>query len=91
MAWQKGPGEGYHAAKNDALAINPKLRCRLISRPSYEGGPARRYGFVVEDGAGKVIGKSAHQSRDAWGDAFFKLGGKYEKGIAVLPKRKRRR
>lgn len=85
--WQKGPGEGFHAAKDDALAINPKLKCRAIRRAGYHGGPARLYGYVVEDETGKVIGKSASQARDAWGAAFFALGGSYKFGRAVLPGR----
>lgn len=85
MAWQKGPGEGFRAAKDDALAINPKLRCRAIRRASYYGGPAKLYGYVVEDETGKVIGKSAIQARDAWAAAFFKLGGRYRKGAPIFP------
>jgi hypothetical protein len=77
--WQKGPGEGFHAAKDDALAINPRLRCRAVMYGSH------RIGFVVEDETGKTIGKDPYQARDAWASAFFKLGGRFEKGQAVLP------
>lgn len=87
MAWQKGPGEGYHAAKDAALAINPRLKCRAIRRATYDGGPERLYGYVVEDEKGKVIGKDVKQARDAWSDAFFKLGGKFTFGEVILPKR----
>lgn len=76
--WQRGPGEGYMAAKDDALCINPLLRCRRID---HRGSPV---GFVVEDESGKVLGKGK-LSRDAWGAAFLKLGGRYHKGNAVLP------
>lgn len=79
MMWQRGPGEGFHAAKDDALAINQKLRCRRVL---YRGREI--VGHVVEDAGGKTIG-SGRLSRDAWGDAFFKLGGRYEKGVAILP------
>ena len=68
--WQKGPGEGYMAAKYAALAINPKLKCRAVY---YKG---KRAGYVVEDENGKSIG-TGMISRDAWGDAYFKAGGKF--------------
>ena len=86
MAWQKGPGEGFHAAKDDALAIDPRLRCRAIRRSSYHGGPQHLYGYVVENHLGAVMGKSVTQARDAWAEAFFKLGGRYNGGRAVLPR-----
>lgn len=70
MAWQKGPGEGYMAAKSAALAINPKLKCRAV----YHNG--KRAGYVVEDAAGKTVATSMI-SRDAWGEAYYKCGGKF--------------
>lgn len=85
MAWQKGPGEGFHAAKEDALAINPKLRCKAVRRASHHGGVPRLYGYIVEDETGKKIGQSVTQARDAWADAFFKLGGRYHAGRAIIP------
>lgn len=30
--FQNGPGEGYHAAKADALALDPTLKCRRVGR-----------------------------------------------------------
>lgn len=89
MAWQKGPGEGYNAAKADALRINPRLRCRAIYYQRVEGDPRKLVGFVVEDEAGKPVGRGL-LSRDAWGQAFLKLGGRYVCGVAVFPKARRR-
>lgn len=91
MAWQKGPGEGFHAAKDDALTINPQLRCRAIRRASYPGGQAKFFGYIVEDKTGRVIGRDVKQARDAWADAFFKLGGRYEGGKAIFSSRVSRR
>ena len=80
MAWQKGPGEGYHAAKDDALAINPKLKCvRVCHRDGSQAG------FVIEDERGRNLGTGL-QARDAWNAAFFKLGGAFENGRAILPR-----
>lgn len=80
MAFQKGPGDGYMAAKDAALAIarqqSIKLKCRLITRVAHYGARPDRIGFVVEDKNGKTIGKGT-QARDAWGDAYFKLGGTF--------------
>lgn len=59
--WQRGPGEGFHAAKDDALHLDPTLRCQ---RSHYDGW--RMY-VVLRDG--KVIG-SGNQARDAWAAAL---------------------
>lgn len=77
--WQKGPGEGYHAAKADALAINPKLKCRLIKL-----APESRFGFIVVDEHGTTVGKNAYQAREAWSDAYFNLGGRWVKKSSKL-------
>ena len=82
MAWQKGPGIGFHAAKDDALRIDPSLKCRAVW---YHNGARReRVGYVVENKNGKTIGKGL-LSRDAWSNAFFALGGRFHKGNAIFP------
>jgi hypothetical protein len=71
MMFQRGPGEGYGAAKAEVLAIDPSLRCYnasdLVGRPYFVvmrgGGP----------GVGKRIGEGGRLARDAWGDALAKL------------------
>lgn len=90
MAWQKGPGEGYHAAKDDALAIRKTLVCRAIYYANHAGARRQLVGFVVEDRCDKrrprrTIGQG-RLSRDAWGSAFFKLGGRYKGGRAIIPR-----
>lgn len=65
MAFQRGPGEGYHAAKAAALRIDPSLRCRALV---WDG---RIDGYVVERG-GALLG-TGRIARDAWGDALSKL------------------
>lgn len=68
--WQKGPGEGYMAAKDAALALNPALKCRAVY---YKGKIA---GYVVEDADGKTKGTGT-KSRDAWAVAYGKCGGSF--------------
>jgi hypothetical protein len=76
--WQRGPGEGYMAAKDDALAINPKLKCR-------SGKPWGIAAFWIEDETGKRIGEPGRLARDAWGNAFLALGGKYVGKKTIFP------
>lgn len=68
--FEKGPGEGFHAAKDAALSHDPHLRCEAV----YYNG--RREGFVVLNKAGKVIG-TGKLSRDAWCAAYYKVGGSF--------------
>ncbi len=68
--FQRGPGEGYHAAKDDALAIDPSLRCTLVRD---ERG--RTAGFIVRQADGRSIGHGT-VARDAWSAAFAKLSRK---------------
>jgi len=79
--WQKGPGEGYHAAKADALRICPTLRCHRVM---FQDG-RRVAGYFVEDGRGSEF-TSAVLARDAWNNAFFALGGRFEGSKAIIPK-----
>jgi len=58
--FQKGPGEGYMAAKADCLKIDPSLVCKKI-----EG----EYGVFRGD---RCIG-AARIARDAWGEALGTL------------------
>lgn len=75
MAWQKGPGEGYMAAKRAALALDPSLVCRAIYWTRH--GQRGVCGHIVERGkGGEIVGKG-RLARDAWGDAYFKVGGKF--------------
>ena len=64
--WQKGPGEGYMAAKEETLAIDPTLRCERLT---YNG---RQEGFIIRNKDGRAIG-TGKLSRDAWGDALWYL------------------
>ncbi len=72
--WQKGPGEGFHAAKDDALALDPALKCRAVFYQNYAGARRQIVGYVVENAKGETVGKGT-LSRDAWGEAVFKLNG----------------
>ena len=56
--FQKGPGEGYQAAKSDAQTINPNLRCRL----SNNGGITH---YRILDG-NVDVGCGAASAREAW-------------------------
>ena len=81
MACQKGPGEGYMAAKDAALALahakGIRLRCHAVDYRNHNGARTQRLGYVVEDlYEHRVFGKGT-LSRDAWSDAYFKLGGKF--------------
>lgn len=81
MACQKGPGEGYMAAKDATLALLPangseRLCCRVVTRIAYNGAKPDRIGFIVENQDGTTIGRGK-LSRDAWSNAYFKLGGKF--------------
>lgn len=66
MAFQKGPGEGYGAAKTAALAIDPSLKCRALY------WNLKIDGYVVETPAGKNIG-TGRISRDAWQAALVRM------------------
>ena len=64
MAAQKGPGEGYNAARDDALALDPSLKCRAVY--DYNG---KRVGFIVEDGCKKSRGTGIEEARESPGMA----------------------
>lgn len=67
--FQKGPGEGYGAAKQEALALNPALRCRRCVVPGM--GSFHRVSVLTQTGPKKIgEGKLA---RDAWADAVSHL------------------
>lgn len=68
------------AAKADALAVNPKLKCR-----STRAGGVWGTLFWVEDETGKRIGEPAKMARGAWGNAFLALGGKYLGAKTIMP------
>lgn len=61
---QKGPGEGYMAAKDEALALKPGLKCKRIMYGSSV------LGYVVLDpkDADRQYGRGP-VARDAWGEA----------------------
>lgn len=59
--FQRGPGEGYHAAKDYVLASEPGCRCRKV-RDGH-----RVVGFIVER-ENKIIGRG-RSAREAWNDA----------------------
>ena len=64
--FEKGPGVGYMAAKDDALALDPTLRCRQHCAMGLRG-------YVVWRGEKPIA--SAAISRDAWSKAidFIKM------------------
>ena len=64
--FQKGPGEGYGAAKQEALALDPTLKCKNAS--ALVGEPY----FVVERD-GKRVGSGGRIARDAWVSALDRL------------------
>ena len=68
---QRGPGEGYHAAKGDALALAPHLECRAC----WQG--RRIAGYTVTNKAGRVFG-SGRSAREAWGVALENLRRRLE-------------
>jgi hypothetical protein len=61
-----GPGEGYNAAKADALALNTNLYCLRVAR-------SHGYLFEVRDKVTRETIGSGFQSRDAWADALLKM------------------
>jgi hypothetical protein len=65
MAFQKGPGDGFHAAKDDALEINPRLKAKRCVEPGM-GAFHRVYDGERKVGEGKL-------ARDAWADALRNL------------------
>lgn len=74
----KGPQEGYHAAKDDVLALRPGWRCiaqrygaEILGYQVFdENGEKLPYG---EDGTGGERYGFGRLSRDAWGSALFYL------------------
>ncbi|WP_370193277.1 MULTISPECIES: hypothetical protein [Aurantimonas] len=56
--FQKGPGEGFHSAKDDVLEREPNARCRL----SFNGGIRHYRIFVGEED----VACAAESSRAAW-------------------------
>lgn len=66
--FQKGPGDGYMAAKQAALLREPTASCRL----SYSGG-TRHYRIFVGE---RDIGCAAGSSRDAWNRFLDRLEAK---------------
>lgn len=66
--FQKGPGKGYHTAKKDALAINPRLSCKL----SYDGG--LRHFRIFEGETDLACG--ATSAREAWNKILGRLEAK---------------
>jgi hypothetical protein len=68
MSAQKGPGEGYGAAKAEALSLKPTLKSRAVFYGS------ERLGYVVEDPTddNKQWGRGPN-ARDAWSEALFCL------------------
>lgn len=75
MAFQEGPGDGYHAAKDDALAIDPTCYCRnasaLVGEPFFAVHSKR-----LDD---KRIG-GGRQARDAWASALGYLENERDRG-----------
>lgn len=68
MTWQKGPGEGYMAAKKEVLAICPSAVCYRVT------GWGCVTGYVVyRDKNAKTGIGSGTNARDAWNNALDKL------------------
>jgi hypothetical protein len=78
MMLEKGPGEGYMAAKDDVLALRPGWRCRRMTHNGVtlgyqvhdERGERLPYG---EEGTGGERVGFGRQPRDAWGSALHHL------------------
>jgi hypothetical protein len=67
MAFQRGPGEGYHAAKAAVLAICPTAVCRRRFSGSIRG-------YVVYRTRGGATGiAGAGSAREAWNLALSRL------------------
>lgn len=62
---QKGPERGFNAAKSEALAINPHLRCKRVAYGSHEN-------FHIVEGE-KIVGRG-RLARDAWYDFLARMG-----------------
>lgn len=72
--FQKGPGEDFHAAKEEVLAINPDFYCRRCEVPGI--GSFHRVYLLTQSGPVKYgEGKLA---RDAWSDALTKLEAEWD-------------
>lgn len=67
--FEKGPGEGYRAAKAAALEIDPSLHCERYFGGYGGGGTIKGY-VIYRDG--KVL-VSAGSSREAWNKALARL------------------
>jgi hypothetical protein len=65
MAFAKGPQEGFHAARDGALEINPRLKCRRCVVPGL-GSFHRVYDGERKIGEGRL-------ARDAWSDALDRI------------------
>lgn len=69
--FQKGPGEGYHEAKAEVLAIEPGLRCFDASHMA-----GTSYFVVLRGGGigvGKRVGEGGPLARAAWASALVNL------------------
>ena len=62
--WQKGPGEGYHAAKDETIEIDPSAKC-------WRHRTARGTAYFVQIGSGRKF--SGAIARDAWWKALMHL------------------
>lgn len=59
--FQRGPGEGYHAAKAEAIALEPRAACRRETASGIVG-------YVIRvDGRAMC---SAGSARECWGKAL---------------------
>lgn len=63
--FQRGPGEGYHAAKAECLKQEPSANCRL----AFNGG-IRHYRIHVGD---EDVSCAAKSSRAAWNKFLDRL------------------
>lgn len=77
MSFQRGPGEGYHAAKDAVLAVVPTAVCVRRQFSSIRG-------YVVYRTRGDTIGiAGAGSAREAWSLALTRLDAKSLKRVAA--------
>lgn len=75
--FQKGPGEGFQAAKEAVLALEPTASCRI----SYDGG-TRHFRIFVSD---RDVGCGAMSSRGAWNKYLERLEGRVPAPRPIKP------
>jgi len=84
MMFQKGPGEGYGAAKDEVLALDPSLRCKNATAQV-----GQSY-YVVIRKDGKRVGAGASNARGAWLSALSALQAGFAEDHSVGSRRRGR-